>query len=81
MGRPDVVRQATTDTVIRPMDTVVCGVAHGRARLLRDEDWFLPELRAFPMITVCGGRAPMCSQGGLRTWEPDHGHKQPYYSA
>ena len=66
MGRPDVVRQATTDTVIRPMDTVVCGVAHGRARLLRDEDWFLPELRAFPMIRGdCAHGSPTTATSNL----------------
>ena len=31
--------------------------------------WLLLECRVFLVIVVCGGRAPMCGEGGLRTWE------------
>ena len=53
---------------------VIFGVAHGRLGPLWGAGWFLLELRASVMNIVCGARAPMCSEGGLRTWEPNRGH-------
>ena len=43
--------------------------------------WFLLELRAFLASVMCGGWAPMCGEGGLRTWEQDHSRHQNYFSA
>ena len=39
------------------------------------------ELQVFLATSVCGGRAPMCGEGGLRTWERNRGHHQNCCSA
>ena len=43
--------------------------------------WFLLGLWVFLMIVVCGGRAPMCGEGGLRTWERSRGDYLRFFSA
>ena len=60
---------------VRASGVGALGVAHGRPGSLRGKGCFLLECRVFLVSVVCGGRAPMCNEGGLRTWERDRGRR------
>ena len=67
--------------VVCLVGVVVFGVAHGRLGPLRSVGCSLLELRASLVNIVCGAQAPMCSEGGLCTWERNRGHYRNYCSA
>ena len=54
------------------LGVVVVGVAHGRLGFVWGGGWLLLGWRVFAAMMVCGGRVPMCGEGGLCTWEQDH---------
>ena len=64
VGRAELDRSRAGSGPISVWGVVVVGVAHGRLKPLRSESWFLLESRDSPAIVACGGRAPMCGEGG-----------------
>ena len=63
------------------METIFSGTAHGSEGPERSEDRFLAGLCAFSPVAALGCRAPMCAEGGLRTWERDPGRYRIHVSA
>ena len=74
VGRAELDRSRAGSGPISVWGVVVVGVAHGRLEPLRGGGWFLLESRDYPAIVACGGRAPMCGEGGLCTWERNRDH-------